>query len=156
MTILQFNALKKWKFNQTSSFVKKEFHPEDYVFVHKVACSLGTGHVERACKAELIEFKDKQVTIRREKEKQKAAKKAERDAWLAFLNRVENVEDVTKAMTVKILDDQLEIYRELVAGIPLKSKLKNKDMKMEALRNAIRAFQTQEEGSDNEGDEEEA
>ena len=41
-------------------------------------------------------------------------------------------------------------------GIPLKSKLKNKDMKMEALRNAIRAFQSQEEGSENGGDGEDA
>ena len=148
MTILQFNALKKFKFNQTSSFVKRKFLPEDYVFVHKIACNLGTSDLERACKAELIAFRDRQVVERREKQKQKAAKQAEKEALLASLDRVIDVEDITSTMKVKDLDNQLEIYRRLVGCVPPKSKLKNKDMKIEALRNAIRVFQAQEEDLD--------
>lgn len=148
MTILQFNALKKFKFNQTSSFVKRKFLPEDYVFVHKIARNLGTSDLERARKAELIAFRDRQVVERREKQKQKAAKQAEKEALLASLDRVIDVEDITSTMKVKDLDNQLEIYRRLVGCVPPKSKLKNKDMKIEALRNAIRVFQAQEEDLD--------
>ena len=67
---------------------------------------------------------------------------------LASLDRVIDVEDITSTMKVKDLDNQLEIYRRLVGCVPPKSKLKNKDMKIEALRNAIRVFQAQEEDLD--------
>ena len=56
---------------------------------------------------------------------------------------MKNVEDVTNSMTVKQLDDQLEIYRKLVDSIPQKSKLRNKSLKIEALKNAIRDFSAQ-------------
>ena len=89
-------------------------------------------------------YKDKEVAERREKQQKKAEKQAEKEALLASLDRVKNVEDVTKDMKVKDLDNQLEIYRKLVDGVPQKSKLKNKDMKIEALKNAIRDFAAQE------------
>jgi hypothetical protein len=153
-TILQFNALKKFKFNQTAAFINREFLPKDFTFVHKVACDLDAKHLERECKAELIAYKDKQVAERREKQMQKAKKQAEKEAFLASVSRVGNVEDVTDTMKVKELDDQLEIYRKLVDDIPLKSKLKNKGMKMEALQNAIRKFNSQEEHESEEDDNE--
>lgn len=151
-TILQFNALKKFKFNQTSAFVKREFLPEDFAFVHKVARDLDARHLERERKAELIAYKDKQIAKRREKQMQKARKQAEKEAFLATVNRVKNVEDVTDSMKVKELDDQLEIYRKLVDDTPLKSKLKNKSMKIEALQNAIRQFNAQEKYESEEDD----
>jgi hypothetical protein len=142
--ILQFNALKKFKINQTAAFVKQEFLPEDYAFVHKMACKIDASHLESECKAELIAFKDKQIAERREKQKKKAEKLAEKESLLASLDRVKSVEDVITTMTVKDLDNQLEIYRKLVDGIPQKSKLRNKDMKIEALKNAIRDVSAQE------------
>jgi hypothetical protein len=151
MTILQFNALKKFKFNQTSLFVKKEFLSEDFAFVHKMARDMKTGNLEKARKAELIAFKDMQIVERREKRRQKAAKQAKKEALLASLDRMMNVEDVTETMRVVDLDNQLDIYRKLVDDVPLKSKLKNKKMKIEALKGAIRAVEAQDANSD--GDE---
>ena len=144
-TVLQFNALKKFKFNQTSAFVRKEFLPEDYAFIHKMARTLDAGHLERERKDALIAYKDKQVAERREKQMQKAKRQAEKAAFLASVDRVESVEGVTDNMKVKDLDNQLDIYRKLVDTIPLKSKLKNKSMKIEALKNAIRDFNIQEQ-----------
>ena len=110
MTILQFNALRKFKFNQTSEFVKQEFLPEDYKFIHKIACDMDAAHLEKTCKTELIAFKDNQIVKQREKNKQKAEKQAQREMLLASLERVKTLEDVTDNMTVKELDNQLEIY----------------------------------------------
>jgi hypothetical protein len=143
MTILQFNALKKFKFNQTSEFVKQEFLPEDYKFIHKMARSIDAAHLEKMRKAELIAFKDKRIAERTEKKRQKAEKQAQKEMLLASLDRVTNMEDVTDSMTVKELDNQLEIYRKLVDSIPQKSKLRNKSLKIEALKNAIRALSAQ-------------
>jgi hypothetical protein len=148
MTILQFNALKKFKFNHTSEFVKQEFLPEDYKFIHKMARSMDAAHLEKTRKAELIAFKDKQIAERREKRRQKAEKRAQKEMLLASLDRVKNVEDVTNNMTVKELDNQLEIYRKLVDTIPQKSKLRNKSLKIEALKNAIRDFCAQDEDTE--------
>jgi hypothetical protein len=50
---------------------------------------------------------------------------------------VEEEEHVTVDMTVAQLKDQLEIYRTLVEGIPLKSHLKTKAAMIEALKEAI-------------------
>jgi hypothetical protein len=74
--------------DQTSSFIKKEFLPENYIFVHKTARNLATGSLEKACKAELIAFKDKQVVERGGKHKKKIAKQAEKEALLASLEMV--------------------------------------------------------------------
>lgn len=85
MTILHFNALKKFKFDQTAAFVKQQLLPEDYIFVHKMACSMDAKHLERKCKAELIAFKDKQIATRKEKVQERAEKQAEKNALLASI-----------------------------------------------------------------------
>ena len=36
-TMLQYNALAKFKFNHTAAFVHQEFNSDDYAFVHKLA-----------------------------------------------------------------------------------------------------------------------
>ena len=82
---------------------------EDYAFVHKVARNLDASHLEREHKAELIAYKDKQVAERRQMQMQKIKKQTEKEAFLASVDRVENVEDVTESMKVKDLDTQLEI-----------------------------------------------
>ena len=76
---------------------------------------------------------------------QKAKKQAEKEAFLASVDRVEKVEEVTDGMKLKDLDDQLDIYRKLVNDVPQKSKLRTKAMKIEALQKAIRQFNAQEE-----------
>ena len=43
-------------------------------------------------------------------------------------------------MTVKALDNHLELYRKLVPNIPLKSKLRTKAEKIDALKTAIRVL----------------
>ena len=112
--------------------------------------------MEKTHKAEVIAFKDKQIAERRERKRQRAEKRAQREMLLASLDRVKNVEDVTNNMTVKQLDDQLEIYRKLVDSIPQKSKLRNKSLKIETLKNAIRDFSAQDtDEEDTEGSEEE-
>lgn len=52
------------------------------------------------------------------------------------------MEDVTNDMKVADLDNQLDLYRMLLPpnSIPVKYKLRNKDLKREALRYAIQAF----------------
>ena len=45
---------------------------------------------------------------------------------------------------VKDLDNQLDIYRKLAKGIPFKSRLKTKALKIDALKEAIRSFHTHE------------
>ena len=62
---------------------------------------------------------------------------------LAFLDRVKTLENVIDNITVKELDNQLEIYQKLVDTIFQKSKLRNKRLKIEALKNAIRDFSAQ-------------
>ena len=76
MTILQFNALKKFKFNQTSEFVKQEFLPENYKFIHKIAYDMDAAHLEKTHKAKLIAFKDTQIV------KQKAEKRHRERCYL--------------------------------------------------------------------------
>jgi hypothetical protein len=143
-TMLQYNAFAKFKFNDTSAFVKQQFLSDDYAFFCKMACEIDASHIDKLHKAEIIAFKDKQVTQRGEKQKQKADKQVEKEAFLASIDRVKNAEDVTIDMTVKAIDNQLEIYRKLVQWIPLKSHLKNKAAKIEALQDAIKRFDTQE------------
>jgi len=62
---------------------------------------------------------------------------------LASLDRVKTLENVIDNITVKELDNQLEIYQKLVDTIFQKSKLRNKRLKIEALKNAVRDFSAQ-------------
>jgi hypothetical protein len=52
------------------------------------------------------------------------------------------VDEVTIDMTVAQLKDQLEIYRELMNEIPLRSHLKTKADMIAALKNAITMYKS--------------
>ena len=66
--------------------------------MHKVARDLDAKHLEKVHIAEIIAFKDRKVAERREMQMQKAKKQAEKKAFLASVDRVEKVEEVTDGM----------------------------------------------------------
>jgi len=139
-TIYQYNALAMFMFNDTSKFVKQHFSSEDHHFVQKMAHIIDTSHPEVSQTAELIAHKDHLVEQRREKKQKKIQKAAEEAENLAGTIRVDSIEEVANLKTNSELQTQLAIYRLLVPGIPLKSKLKTKAMMAEALKEAIIKF----------------
>ena len=84
--------------------------------------------------------RDKEIEERREKTARKAQQEMYEQTRLAALIRVEDLDKVTVDMSVAELRDQLEIYHDLVAGIPLKSHLKTKAVMIEALKDAITRY----------------
>jgi hypothetical protein len=104
---------------------------------------MDASHSEREWKKGLITFKDNQVKEKREKMQSRAERQAAKEAMLASLEQIKCAGDVTIDMTVKALDNQLDLYRKLVPNIPLKSRLKTKALKIEALKEAIRLFQAE-------------
>ena len=133
----QYNALAMFKFNDTAAFVQHIFVAEDYAYACQEACKMDSNHLERERKAAIIAYKEKQVVERRAKIVLKEQQKTQAKARLAGLVQVEEIEHVTIDMTVAQLKDQLEIYRTLVDGIPLKSHLKTKAAMVDALKVAI-------------------
>ena len=65
---------------------------------------------------------------------------------------MDSIEEVANLKTNSELQTQLAIYRLLVIGIPLKSKLKTKAMMTEALKEAIVKFKELNISSDEEED----
>jgi dsDNA-binding SOS-regulon protein len=109
--------------------------------VHEEACKRDSSHLEQACHAAIAAFKNKKVTDLWQKMAEKAEKLHTTQARLAAICRVDSVEDVTINMTNDQLKDQLEIYRQLMDGIPAKTKLKIKAELIAALREAITRYQ---------------
>jgi hypothetical protein len=136
----QYNALAMFKFNHTTAFVKHLFVNEDHVFVRQEARKRDGGNLERKWKNAVAESKDKQVAEKRDKAFQKAQRMTQEKARLAGIECLEDVEQVTVDMTITQLKDQLEIYRKLVDGIPLKSHLRTKAAMLDALKAAIRKY----------------
>jgi hypothetical protein len=139
-TMHQYNALAMFKFNHTTAFVKHLFVNEDHVFVRQEARKRDGGNLERKWKNAVAESKDKQVAEKRDKAFQKAQRMTQEKARLAGIECLEDVEQVTVDMTITQLKDQLEIYRKLVDGIPLKSHLRTKAAMLDALKAAIRKY----------------
>ena len=136
----QYNALAMFKSNETAAFVQKMFGKEDHAYVHEEACKKDSSHLEQACHAAIIAFKNKKIADRRQKMAEKAQRQHDTEARLAIVHRVDAVEDVTLSMTNNQLRDQLEIYRQLVDGIPGKSQLKIKADLIAALKAAITKY----------------
>ena len=61
-------------------------------------------------------------------------------ARLAYIECLEDVEQVTVDMTITQLKNQLEIYWKLVDWIPLKSHLRAKATMLDAFKSAIRKY----------------
>jgi hypothetical protein len=139
-TIHQYNALAMFKFNDTPNFVHHVFLPEDHAYVRQQARMRDGSHLERERKTGLIAYRDKEIDERREKTARKAQQKNHEQTRLAALTRMEDLDKVTIDMSVVELKDQLEIYRGLVTGIPLKSHLKTKAAMIEALQDAITKY----------------
>jgi hypothetical protein len=140
MSMHQYNALAMFKSNETAVFVQKMFVKEDHAYVHEVACKKDSSHLEQACHAANIAFKNKKIADRKQKMAEKAQKLHDIEARLAAVDHVDAVEDVTLSMTNDQLRDQLEIYRQLIDGIPGKSQLKIKAELIAALKAAITRY----------------
>jgi hypothetical protein len=125
-TLHYYNALTMFKVNNTAAFVNDVFVEEDHVFVWKEGCTRDGSHLERDQKRAIVAYKDKLVTKTREKLAQRKELKTQKQTRLASIKQIEDVDEVTIDMTAAQLKDQLEIYRGLVNGIPLKSHLKTK------------------------------
>jgi hypothetical protein len=141
-SIHQYNALAMFKFNHTAAFVQNVFIEEDHTYVRQEARKRDGSHLEQKRNLALISHKDKQVAQRREKVQQKVQQKTQEESRLAGIRRLENEMDVTTDMTNTELKDQLEIYRSLIDGIPLKSHLKNKAAMIAALEEAITRYKS--------------
>ena len=136
-TMHYYNALAMFKFNETAKFVQDVFVAEDYAYVRKEARKRDGAHLEKEQKAALVAYKDMQIAKQRAKMAQRTEQRNMEEARLANVQQLEEINDVDINMTVAQLKDQLEIYRGLVDGIPLKSHLKTKAVMIEALKAAI-------------------
>ncbi|KAF8223651.1 hypothetical protein L208DRAFT_1516297 [Tricholoma matsutake] len=87
-----------------------------------------------------MEKKIEQVEAARSKARKKAEAKAAKAAELAKVKRIRNPAEVTGALNVNQLNDQLDIYRALVEDVPLKSHMKNKQERIERLKEAIERY----------------
>lgn len=139
-TMHQYNAMAMFKFNDTASFVRHVFVAEDHAYARQEARKKDSSHLERDWKIALAEAKDKQVADNKAKAALKAQQRDEKEARLAAIKQIEVAEEVNIGMTVAQLQDQLEIYRGLVNGIPKKSHLKTKAVMIEALKEAINQY----------------
>jgi len=142
MSMQQYNALAMFKSNDTAAFVQKVFVKSDHAYVREEARKQDSSHLEKAHQAAIIAAKNKKVADQRQKIAEKAQKMHDKQARLAAIQRVDAVEDVTLNMTNDQLRDQLEIYRELIDGIPIKSQLKIKADLIAALKEAITRYKT--------------
>jgi hypothetical protein len=140
MSLHYYNVLTMFKSNETATFVQQMFVEGDHVYVHEQARKRDSHHLEKAHKAAIIAFKSKQIADRKQKMADKAQKIHDTQARLAAVQRVDAIEDVTLNMTIAQLKDQLEIYRSLIDGIPLKSYLKTKADMIAALKTAINRY----------------
>src|SRR3954451_2034083 len=80
LTLLQFNAQAMFRHNETQIFMKKQFQPDDYKFVRKMARQADSQKLELKRKQKLVQHtqaKNKKKRAAVEKRKQNAAKKAE-------------------------------------------------------------------------------
>jgi hypothetical protein len=139
-TMHYYNALAMFKFNRTGVFAHHIFVSEDHAYIRQEARRRDNSHLEKARKAAIMASKEKQVTEKRVKVAMRDQKRAQEEARLMGIELITELEYVTTDMTVAQLRDQLEAYRCLVDGIPLKSHLKIKAVMIDALKDAIQKY----------------
>jgi len=117
LTLLQFNAQAMFCHNETQIFMEKQFQPEDYKFVRKMARQADSQKLELKRKQKLVQHtqaKNEKKRAAAEKRKQNAAKKAER---LAAVELIFDKEEIKKLKGEK-LKDHLLAYQNAGAPIP--------------------------------------
>lgn len=140
-TVQLYNALARYRHNKTAAFSKQMLTSvEDKAFIMLKARELDASHAEKEKKKAIIVHKDNEVQEKERKKDERERKKAEREAHLNALDILKSEDDVHPKMLRKELEDQLDKYRKLVAGIPLKSKLTKNAERVECLKDAIMRY----------------
>lgn len=152
-TIGHFSAQAAFNRNDTQAFMDAEFESDDHTFIMREARAKDSSKIESRRRKELVEFT--QATVEKKRE-EIAARKAKKDETTARLGSLEVVLVDLTSLTVKQIDDQLEVHRrdEIERGIPkedrkipLKSHLKNRAAKLECLEMVVQRYNKRLSGS---------
>jgi hypothetical protein len=150
-----YNAIAMCARNGTEQFMLKNFKEDDYAYIRQQARLVESSGLEKKRRKAMMEKKIEQVEAARSKARKRAEGKAAKAAQLATVKRIRNPADVTGALTVNQLNDQLDIYRVLVEDVPLKSHMKNKQERIERLKAAIERYnEAHSDSTESEEDEE--
>ncbi len=104
------------------------------------ARDLDGGQAEREKRMAIIVHKDNNVQHKTQKRDARARKLSEKQAHLNSVKFIRSEDDVNPKMLRVELEDQLEKYRSLIPGIPLKSHLTKNAARVECLKDAIRRY----------------
>ena len=147
-----YNAIAMCARNGTEQFMLKNFNDDDYAYIRQQARLVESSGLEKKRRKAMMEKKIEQVEAVRSKARKKAEAKAAKAAKLAKVKRIRNPAEVTGALNVNQLNDQLDIYRALVEDVPLKSHMKNKQERIERLKEAIERYnQSHSDSTEEEG-----
>jgi len=138
----QYNAQAMFKRNGTEEFMARHFQESDQGYLRKTAQAVDASGLEKKHRKALMDHAQAEVAAKRKKDQLRSANIAKEAERMASVQRIDNP-DVIKKMTVSQLKDQLELYRPVVCGIPLKSHMTNKASRLEALLAAVEQFKSQ-------------
>jgi hypothetical protein len=135
-----YNVMAMCSRNGTEDFMLQNFQEEDYEHIRKVARFVDGQGLAKKQRKNITEQNQNAVQVKRDREAKAKQRQDDRIQHLTTVTQVTNVDDIGSHMTNSLLDEQLEIYRRLVDGVPLASKVKAKPDKIIALKQAITSY----------------
>ncbi len=148
MTEHQHNAREMGKINNTIAYMN-DFTEGDHGFTRTEGRRLDAARLESKLHEEIVADDEDQVTTKRDKDTEKALTLHEKQCELLKLDPILDPEDprLSDKLTVKHIDAYLEWHREFYdtgpkakKNIPMKSALKLKDEKLQALTEAAARY----------------
>lgn len=120
LTMLQYNAILMYQHNDTASFVDEFFtEEEDYEFIRQEARARDVSGHEKKRKDRLLEDDERDTMEKINQRAIKQQKLDERVAALAAIPIVTALESVPHLTSIRLIDDQLDIHRELESWIEM-------------------------------------
>lgn len=134
----QFNAQAMFHRNDTALFMDEEFTPDDHAYIRKAAREADGSGLERQRRKVIIEHGEKEVELKREKDKARAEKDA---AKVTRVSKVVLILDRTKVADLKgkALHDQYDAFQAAGGPVP-KVKPKTVGPKKKAIEAMIDAL----------------
>ncbi|RDB27700.1 hypothetical protein Hypma_003276 [Hypsizygus marmoreus] len=140
MTLHRYNSLAMFNHNDTQDFMDVMFTPEDHEHVLRTARELDGSGLAVKFRQEQLEFDLQTVAIRRAREAERVRKVIETQERLSKVTRVMSDAEILP-MTVKLLTDQLDLFRQTDKEVPVNSRIKLKAEKQAALKDALKHYQ---------------
>ncbi|EPQ49791.1 hypothetical protein GLOTRDRAFT_134604 [Gloeophyllum trabeum ATCC 11539] len=130
-----------YKHNDTELFMDLMFLDEDHTFIMKEARKkIDSSKLEaKWCQAQ-VEHEKELKHIKKQKAAEKCRKLEEKKAHLASVVLVFSDEAVLSKLSIKQLDEQIEVYCKCDKLVPKKSHAKNKSEKISAMKKELDSY----------------